>query len=145
MPSATGELSISRDDGDRGRVQRFAYPRHDPVVRRGSKLKPQLGSFTALRVLGRTSAIEDEPDLSVRIREAPGESDQALAHGFGPEWSWSLGACGFGGVVDRIAWVLGLIVGFASVVVRAERSAVEGVVSIDQPQPRFWERVESAS
>ena len=87
MPGATGESSISGDDRDPTRVQLLAYSRDDPVVCRGSKMKPQLGLFSALRVPGLTSAIEDEPDLSVRIREAPGESDQALAHGLGPERS----------------------------------------------------------
>jgi len=80
-------------------------------------VKPQLGLLTAFRFLGRASAIEDEPNLSVRIREAPGDSDQALAHGLGPEWSLCSGLR-----------VFGLIIAAG-----AKRRAMEGVVSIDQP------------
>lgn len=98
-------------------------------------MKPQPGLTATLRVLGRTTAIEDEPDLSVRIREAPGESDQALAHGIGPERSLRDGLRCFG--------LLGAA-RFVSARASAKRCAVEGVVSVDQPQPRFGEGIESA-
>lgn len=135
MARATGEPSIPGHDCDPRRISVAAHALDDPVVCRGREVKPQPGLTATLRVLGRTTAIEDEPDLSVRIREAPGESDQALAHGIGPERSLRDGLRCFG--------LLGAA-RFVSARASAKRCAVEGVVSVDQPQPRFGEGIESA-
>ena len=117
MAGSAGQLSVSRNDGDRARVLGIADALDDPIVGGGRKLEGHPGLTAALRILGRARAIEHEPDLSVRIREAPGESDQALSHGVGPEWLLASGT-------------------------RAKRRAVEGIVTVDEPKARAGEGLE---
>lgn len=124
MAGSATQLSVSRNDGDRGWVLGVAHALDDPVVGRGRKLDHHPGLITARRNLGRTRAIEHEAYLSVRIREAPGESDQALSHGVGPERLLG-GGCWVRCAGGRAKW-----------------RAVEGVVTVDEPESRGGEGIE---
>lgn len=73
-------------------------------------MEHQCRSLSQLRPFGRARAIEHEPDLSVGIREAPGESDKSFTHRVGPEGFsafWAL-------LIGRLfAWVLARNLGVA--------------------------------
>jgi hypothetical protein len=117
-PSSDGP--VPRNYRNRFGFSGFADVLYNPVVGRWRKLDCYFRVFAALRVLGRVRAIEHEPDLSIGIREAPGDSDQAL-----PRFTCPPG--------DRVS---------VSRRQPFEGSGVESVVAVDQPDfgvgKRFW-------
>lgn len=128
MADPASQLSVARYDGNRVGIRRPAHALYNPVIGGGCKLERYLGVIAALRTLRRTRAVEHEPDLSVRIREAPGESDQALSHRVGPE----------GFLAGRFGFAISVICG-----ARAKRRAVQDVVAVDEPLSCAWKGIES--
>jgi hypothetical protein len=135
VANSPAHLSISAHHGDAiGRLVIADRP-HDPFVCRRCVLDVDIRSFPVSRLVERTRAIEDDPDLSVGIREAPGESDQAFATFPTPPPALSPGLAICAGVPagPRVAGRLAVPPAVGSEL-GAQDPRVEGVVAIHEPE-----------
>ncbi len=127
MPTAVSDFAVSRYDRDSGRIGGRTDPLHDPLIGAGGELDMDAWTICPLGPIRRTRAIEHDPDLRVGIREAPGESDQALPHRPAPPGR---------DVVSSLT--SGLSSGLPSDLIflrlGSEDSRVEGVVAVDEPE-----------